>query len=742
MPTTHHHPLPTCHMKNAQLLLFAIFLLAPASSPISANDQARAEFQAVCSSLRNGYEPYYGRASLEQFKSRLAAPSSRSRPEASLRQQLARELLEQGNPTEAIKVINDALNLLKGQGPSLEIRERLIATLALAHVQAAEDVNCLQHHTAASCLLPISRDGLHPKPEHAKRAAELYLQHLELQPDNVISAWLLNLMQMVSGDHPDGVPPRYRLPEDAFESGGPLEPWPERGVDLGINAVDLAGGAIMDDFDGDGLLDLISSTSDHCDHVKAFRNDGRGGFEDVSERWGLDSQLGGLNLVHADFDNDGRLDLLILRGAWLFGHGRIRNSLLRNEPGPNGVRFVDVTHRAGLASPALPTQTAGWADYDGDGDLDLYVGSETLPDDDFSSLLYRNNGDGTFSNVTRVAGVANMRYAKAVTWGDYDNDGDPDLYVSNIGANRLYRNNGDGSFDDVAAALGVTRPELRSFASWFFDFDNDADLDLFVADYQAQAATAVAAMFGLPAGSDHARLYRNDGARFTEVSKEMHLDLPTLPMGANYGDLDNDGWLDIYLGTGDPEFETLLPNKMYRNDGGRAFLDVTSVGRFGHLQKGHGVAFGDLDNDGDQDLFHQLGGFYPGDQYGNALFENPGSKNRWITLRLVGKRANRFAAGARIEIRVIENENQRSIYATAGSGGTFGGSSYQQEIGLGEATEIAEIVISWPGSGTVQRFTNVAPNRAYRAVEGSAELEVIELPLIEWPSRRPMVGRH
>ena len=761
---------PARPVRNALPLLIVTLLLTSVSQTarsatqslpaVSGRVDAKAEFETICRTLLASDEPFYGRASLLRLERLLEASSQDPRDEARLRQQLGRELIEQGDPTEAIEIVGRALELLRFErpdspafpgssdssdsadspdSPAWETRARLIATLALAHLQAAEDENCLQHHTAASCLLPISRDGLHPKPEHAKRAAELYLEHLELQPDNVVSAWLLNLMRMVSGEYPEGVPSKFRLPADALESEAFLAPWPERSIDLGINTVDLAGGAIMDDFDGDGLLDLITSTSDHCDHVKAFRNDGRGGFEDVTELWGLDEQLGGLNIVHADYDNDGRLDLLILRGAWLFEHGRIRNSLLRNELGPDGMRFIDVTHRAGLAEPALPTQTAGWADYDGDGDLDLYVGSETLPTDDFPSLLYRNNGDGTFSDVTRAAGVANMRYAKAVTWGDYDNDGDPDLYVSNIGANRLYRNNGDGTFDDVAVALDVTRPASRSFGSWFFDVDNDGDLDLFVANYEAQIDTVISAIFGAPTRGDHALLYRNDNGHFTEVSERMGLDHPTLPMGANYGDLDNDGWLDIYLGTGDPEFETLLPNKMYRNDAGLRFLDVTSAGRFGHLQKGHGVAFGDLDNDGDQDLFHQLGGFYPGDKYGNVLFENPGNDNHWITLRLVGRRANRFGVGARIEIRVTENDSHRSIYSTAGSGGTFGGSSFQQEIGLGAATDIAEIIIVWPGSGTVQRFTEVEPDRIYRAIEGSPNLELVTVPRIIWPPSRPMV---
>jgi len=197
-------------------------------------------------------------------------------------------------------------------------------------------------------------------------------------------------------------------------------------------------------------------------------------------------------------------------------------------------------------------------------------------------------------------------------------------------------------------------------------------------------------------------------------------------MGANYGDLDNDGWLDFYLGTGAPGLESQVPNAMYRNDQGRRFVDVTFSGGFGHLQKGHGVAFGDIDNDGDSDLFHQLGGFFPGDDAPNALLENPGNDAGWIVLRLRGDKANRFGVGARIELQISEGNTRRSVFLLAGSGGSFGGSSLQQEAGVGQAVRIDRLIIDWPGSGTQQEFTDVAINRAYRVSEGSPELRPIE----------------
>ncbi|HVS03814.1 MAG TPA: CRTAC1 family protein [Thermoanaerobaculia bacterium] len=692
-------------------------------------DETRAELAALCEQFRRGDDPIFGDRIVEELQERLQQAAANPRGAVELRGRLAYDLRRLGRFDEALALLEEARRQVLEHGMPEELRLKVVLEMAITHLRAAEVVNCVHDHTAASCILPIAAEAVHRDPAHARRAAALYRDFLARRPGHVQARWLLNLAAMVAGDYPEAVPAELRLPAGAFADDETIPPWRDVAPELGVNVMDLAGGAVMDDFDGDGLLDLITSTNDPCGPLRAFRNDGRGGFEDVTERWGLEAQLGGLNLVHGDVDGDGALDLLVLRGGWWQERGRIRNSLLRNDiAGPTG-RFVDVTAAAGLAYPAYPTQTAAFADYDGDGDLDLYVGNEATADEPYPSQLFRNDGGLRFTDVTAAAGVANVRYAKGVAWGDYDDDGHPDLYVSNIGANRLYRNNGDGTFTDVAPELGVTEPALSSFATWFFDCDNDGDLDLFVTDYAARMEDISAYYLGLGEAPRHPRLYRNDGGVFTDVSREVGLTRPALPMGANYGDLDNDGWLDVYLGTGIPDYEALMPNLMLVNRQGR-FRDVTFSGGFGHLQKGHGVAFGDLDNDGDQDLFHQLGGQLPGDAYGNALFVNPGNDNHWLTLRLEGRRANRFGVGARIEVRLRQGEETRSVHLLAGSGGSFGGSSLQQEVGLGGADAVTELIVRWPGSGTVDRFTDVALDRVYRVVEGDPELYPLALPRI------------
>ena len=337
-------------------------------------------------------------------------------------------------------------------------------------------------------------------------------------------------------------------------------------------------------------------------------------------------------------------------------------SLLRNKGG--GV-FEDVTVASGLGVP-ISTESAAWGDYDDDGRLDLFVCGEyrlrpppesgdpvaAEPDPRNRCRLYHNQGDGTFVDVAAEAGVQNERWAKGSAWGDYDDDGRLDLFVSNMdGPARLYRNRGDGTFVDVAPELGIVGPP-HGFTCMFWDYDNDGRLDLFVGDFGSNLAEVVADYLGLPVRSDdHAHLYHNLGPDgFREVSREVGLARPMPVMSVNAGDIDNDGDLDLHLGTGWMNLSGLVPDLMYANVGGR-FEDVTESTGTGHLQKGHGVSFADWDDDGDLDLFVVLGGGYPGDRGYNALFQNPGHGRHWLKVRLVGTKTNRSAIGARLRGR-------------------------------------------------------------------------------------------
>jgi hypothetical protein len=191
--------------------------------------------------------------------------------------------------------------------------------------------------------------------------------------------------------------------------------------------------------------------------------------------------------------------------------------------------------------------------------------------------------------------------------------------------------------------------------------------------------------------------------------------------------LDNDGWLDFYCGTGDPELRTVIPKRMFRNAEGKFFQDVSTATGTGHIQKGHAVAFADLDDDGAQDIYISLGGAYTGDGARNALFHNPGTTNHWLKLKLVGVKANRAAIGARVAVTVQTPTGQRSIYRTVSSGGSFGANPLRQEIGLGNATGIVGVEIRWPGSDTRQTVKGLELNHSYQVREGEAEPVMLKL---------------
>jgi hypothetical protein len=206
--------------------------------------------------------------------------------------------------------------------------------------------------------------------------------------------------------------------------------------------------------------------------------------------------------------------------------------------------------------------------------------------------------------------------------------------------------------------------------------------------------------------------------------------------------LDNDGWLDFYLGTGNPDLSTLIPNRMFRNAEGNFFQDVTTAGGFGHLQKGHGIAFADLDHDGDQDVYAVMGGALTGDNYRNALFLNPGNTNHWLKLKLVGHQSNQAGIGAKIKVTVASPAGRRDIYKTVNSGGSFGSSPLRQELGLGDATSITSVEVHWPTSGIRQVFEGLQLDRAYQLKEGDStsvalHLKPLEFDLRHKPEHRP-----
>jgi hypothetical protein len=665
---------------------------------------------------------YLGNGSIPAIRADLAKlPGKQPSPERiRLLTSLGVEELRFGQNERAIEHLEQAYNLLPKVGSPISenLEQTVIRQLAVANLRMGETENCVHCNTSESCLFPIRGKGVHEKPQSSRNAIRYYEILLAKDAQNMTARWLLNVAYMTIGEYPQAVPKKYLIPPEAFESDEKFPRFVNIATELGLNTFSLSGGTIVDDFNDDGYLDLMTSTWNTSGQIRCFLNNGNGTFTERTKESNLIGLYGGLNLIQADYDNDGDVDVLVLRGAWLGKDGKHPNSLLKND---GRGRFRDVTFDVGLGDNHYPTQTAAWADYDNDGDLDLYVGNDSFP-----NQLFENDGHGQFTDVAKRAGVAHGGMAKGVVWGDYNDDRLPDLYVSNLdGPNQLYQNNGNGTLTDVSFRVSVERP-FRSLPAWFWDFNNDGVLDIYVASYSTDAGHLAADYLRLPYDAPFDCLYQGIGnGRFREVGAKMNLRRATQPMGSNFGDVDNDGFPDFYLGTGAPSYEKLMPNLFFHNQRGEKFTDVTTAAGLGHLQKGHGVAFADFDHDGDQDIFIELGGAYPGDKFGNALFENPGFGNNWIAIKLIGKQSNRSAIGARVRAEIEETETEsksasrRSVYKWVNSGGSFGASPLRLEIGLGRATRIAVLEVFWPTTGRTQRFYDVPVNQFIEITEGT-----------------------
>jgi ASPIC/UnbV protein/VCBS repeat protein len=679
------------------------------------------------------------------------------------RYSVARELLLAGRTREAIGQLE---RLQRGMGialdPGFPENKPFFDLLGVSYLRLGEQENCNLNPNVSVCILGELH---HTQQEGARHAIDVYQDILRAFPDDRGSQWLLNIAYMAVGGYPSQVPKQYLIPNIGLKHDPSFPLFFNAAQNVGADVTGLAGGLCIEDFNRDGLLDLFTTSWGLNDPPHYLVADGHGGYVDRTAQAGLKGIVGGANCKHADYDNDGYDDVFITRGAWLGDGGEFPNSLLHNR---GDGTFEDVTFAAGVGS-MHPTHTAAWADFNLDGYLDLFVGNESGVGMGWSSHpseLFLNNHDGTFTEVSHKVGIDVDAFVKGVTWGDVNNDGLPDLYVSVFGGpNRLYINRGGKSidtwhFEEVAAKAGVQRPYM-SFATWFWDYDNDGWEDLLVLSYDNRVPlhTAVAREYlGLPpiklaAGMsngpdsvEHTHLYRNkhDGT-FEDVSESVGLaDKAIYAMGSNFGDIDNDGWLDFYVGTGNPDLRSVIPNRMFRNVDGRRFEEVTLQGGFGHLQKGHGTAFADLDRDGDEDVYMMVGGAYAGDVSTSVLFENPGFPNRsWITLNLEGRTANRSAIGARVEIVAADSSGAtRTIHRTVGADGSFGSGSLQLHVGLGAAVRVPRVRVTWPDSlRSTSTYDNLAPKQTYLLVQGRGA-QLLDRPPVPFRHSAPASIEH
>ncbi len=672
------------------------------------------------------------------FKAQLESETDLSLRET-IRGEYAEQLLLAGETKEAIRQYEKSL-ALDEKNPLVSPKEMSSKrmSLAVAYLRLGEQENCLLNHGSESCILPIQGGGIHQAKRGSLGAIRVLAQILQHESSNFAAGWLLNIAYMTLGEYPVRVPKQWLIPRDKFKSDYNIKRFHDIAGNLGLDLNQLSGGVIIEDFDNDGYLDVMISSIGTRTQLRLFHNNGDGTFSDRTNSAGLTGETGGLNIMQTDYNNDGFPDVLVLRGAWYGRGGHWPLSLLKN----NGDgTFKDVTEEAGLLR-FHPTQTAVWLDYNGDGNIDMFIGNESKSNDFNPCELFRNNGDGTFTECAKECGLDFAGFVKGVACADYNNDGRPDLFLSVQGdKNVLFRNDGPArpggtardpwKFTNVTAQAGVKNP-VTSFSCFFFDFDNDGWPDLFVTGYSfgnINVGMVARDYLGLPVQCDYPVLYHNnhDGT-FSDVSSRSRVRKLVWGMGINYGDLDNDGWLDFYVGTGTPDLSFLTPNRMFRNAGGKFFQDVTTSGGFGHLQKGHGIAFGDLNNDGSQDIYESMGGIFDGDTAFATLYENPGHGNHWLTLKLEGVKSNRAAIGARIKVTITEGGKSRDIYKTVSSGGSFGASPLRQEIGLGQAAGIQQVEVFWPATGKKDTYAGMSTNHFYKIREGDRN------PVL-WPLR-------
>jgi len=506
------------------------------------------------------------------------------------------------------------------------------------------------------------------------------------------------------------------------------------------------GGIALFDCDNDGKLDIAVVNDSTIEQylrggdpmITLYHQDSDSlHFTDVTESAGLTTRGWGMAIAVGDFDNDGLPDLYVTG----YGHNVLYHNL-------GGCKFEDVTKKAGLQVGGFSTGAA-WADYDRDGYLDLFVARYVdtdlhhlpPPDPDATGYrsviiqipdempgetdyLFRNRGDGTFEDVSQKAGVNNPHklHGMGVVWGDYDNDGWPDLFVTNdAGQNFLYHNKRDGTFEEIGVVsgtgLGPNGETLGNMAADFGDFDRDGKLGLVVTRYSKQPAS----------------LYRNDPEGFTDVTMEAKIAPPTIPpvkWGVGFGDFDNDGWPDILIANGN--FSSLMdalekevkyrePMQLFRNLGNGTFDEIADRAGLndGPLKSRRGTAFGDVNNDGNLDVvvFNAAGP--------PSLFLNETRNvNHRILFRLIGTKSNRAAVGARV---TAYTSSMTQIDEVRGGGSYNSTNDTRLHFGLGRDAVMSKVKVQWP-SGLEQEFRNVAGDAIYEIVEGQAMKKTLALP--------------
>ncbi|GAB4289620.1 MAG: hypothetical protein Kow0098_07720 [Ignavibacteriaceae bacterium] len=446
----------------------------------------------------------------------------------------------------------------------------------------------------------------------------------------------------------------------------------------------FAGGVSFVDINDDGLVDITFSSMKN-DPIKVYKNLGNS-FKDRTSQMGITDSNKSKTLLWADFDNDGDKDLFIANQDAI-------SRLFRHDPWGS---YVDITEIAGLPSQVYPTTSAVWSDFDNDGWLDLYLGNRS---DTIGNRLYHNNGNGTFSDITATSKVADLlKMPLTISAPDINNDGWADIYCANdlMGGNTLFKNRGNGTFKNFTNRSN-TGLEFAAMGLAIGDYNNDGWIDIYVTNG--------------PDGNGMLRNIRN--GVFEEIASPLGLTINKICWGANFIDYDNDGYEDLFVcvsdgptGQGDPDRKNVL----FRNNGDGSFTEINDIGLDNDTSFSYGSAIGDFDNNGYNDIV-----VLNANGTKSKLFKNTGGTNKWIKLKLQGTQSNRDGLGARIEVHL----GQKVLYRQVLSAISFESqNSLIQTIGIGNATSIDSLLVRWP-SGIVDVIYAVYPNQTIVIAEGS-----------------------
>jgi hypothetical protein len=576
-------------------------------------------------------------------------------------------------------------------------------------------------------VVPYAIATIYLRMERYEEGIPYAHQACEDSPEDIRYRWMLRALTLHSGQPEKTIQQSFRL--NVPPAAPATFQFSDVTTNSGTGRLALGRGAAWGDFDNDGSDDILVGAERAP--FRLLRNCRDGTFEDVARNMGLvdPEGLGCYAAQFVDYDNDGFQDIFLTSNGW-GGGGRL--FLFHND---RGKRFRDVTNAAGLAEP-VNAFGSSWADYDNDGLVDLAVAAGIVdPAAGDRIRLYHNEGNGKFREVGEQAGLTQKARWISICWGDYDGDGRQDLLATSYDSGPfLFRNLGHGRFEDVSQRAG-TRNSQHAYTCEFLDFDNDGKLDIFVStypegDYKTMVASKIS--HGVGDHSQHQLLFRNNGdGTFRNVTEEAGITGWYGAMSSQTGDLDNDGFDEILLGTGNPALDWCEPKVILHNNGKGQFADVAESSRLVHFGMLHGMALSDYDDTGNLSLFGSFGGFYWGSRETSRLYRNLASGNMSLEIHLVGTRSNRDAIGAKIAALA----GQRTIYKWVTGGSGFGsGNSRCVHLGLGQEKQVKHLQIEWP-SGQRQSFQFIEAGQRIEVTEGQNHWRT----LVKFPT---MLGRH